>query len=74
MGSPINNNAWSLNAWSLEVEVQFYLLMPLLAAVLWLPPADRRSLLVLAIAVLSTNPHGFRRPHPERSFSMVSSS
>jgi peptidoglycan/LPS O-acetylase OafA/YrhL len=49
-GSPINNNAWSL-----EVEVQFYLLMPLLAAVLWLPPAVRRSLLVLAIAVLSTN-------------------
>ena len=49
-GSPINNNTWSL-----EVEVQFYLLMPLVAAVLWLPPAVRRSLLVVAIAMLSTH-------------------
>ncbi len=49
-GSPINNNAWSL-----EIEVQFYLLMPLLASALWLPAAVRRSLLVLAIVVLSTH-------------------
>ncbi len=49
-GSPINNNAWSL-----EIEVQFYLLMPLLALVLWLPTPWRRSLVVLAIVALSTH-------------------
>ena len=47
-GSPINNNAWSL-----EIEVQFYLLMPLLATVLWLPTARRRLLATLAILTLS---------------------
>jgi peptidoglycan/LPS O-acetylase OafA/YrhL len=50
IGSPINNNAWSL-----EIEVQFYLLMPVLASALWLPPASRRALFVLAILLLSTH-------------------
>ncbi len=36
-GSLINNNAWSL-----EIEVQFYLLMPMLAAMLWLSTGWRR--------------------------------
>ncbi|MGB8853818.1 MAG: acyltransferase [Pirellulales bacterium] len=49
-GSPINNNAWSL-----EIEVQFYLLMPLLASVLWLPPVPRRILMACVIAILSTH-------------------
>lgn len=49
-GSRINNNAWSL-----EIEIQFYLLMPLLAAVLWLPPALRRAVLAAAAVVFSLN-------------------
>lgn len=35
--------------WSLEVEVQFYLLVPLLAAVFTLPLRTRRSVLVLSV-------------------------
>lgn len=45
-GSVINNNAWSL-----EVEVQFYILMPLLASLLLLPSALRRAAFT-ALAVL----------------------
>lgn len=38
-------------SWSLEIEVQFYLLAPLLAAVFWIRPAAlRRTVLVTAIA------------------------
>ncbi len=57
-GSLINNNAWSL-----EIEVQFYLLVPLIAGTLWLPPAVRRSLCAVAITFFSLNdlwlPDGF---------------
>jgi len=49
-GSPINNNAWSL-----EIEIQFYLLMPALAMMLWLPAAARQSILSLLIFLLSAN-------------------
>lgn len=49
-GSTINNATWTL-----EVEVQFYLLMPLIARVLWLKPVIRRSLLVAAIAFFALN-------------------
>lgn len=49
-GSTINNATWTL-----EVEVQFYLLMPLIARMLWLPPFVRRSLLVAAIAFFALN-------------------
>lgn len=49
-GSTINNATWTL-----EVEVQFYLLMPLIAGVLWLKPLVRRSLLVAAIVFFSLN-------------------
>lgn len=47
-GSLINNNAWSL-----EVEVQFYLLMPLVAALFWLPTTLRRGMFVMCIAFFS---------------------
>lgn len=47
-GSLINNNAWSL-----EIEVQFYLLVPLIAAALWLPAVPRRALWVAAILFFS---------------------
>jgi peptidoglycan/LPS O-acetylase OafA/YrhL len=57
-GSLINNNAWSL-----EIEVQFYLLVPLIAAALWLPPVARRCLCVAAILWFSMHdlwpPRGF---------------
>ena len=57
-GSLINNNAWSL-----EVEVQFYLLMPLLAAALWLPAWTRRLLCCGAMVAFSLHslwlPKGF---------------
>lgn len=49
-GSLINNNAWSL-----EIEVQFYLLMPMLAGLLVLPSWPRRSALVSVAGVLSVN-------------------
>lgn len=49
-GSTINNATWTL-----EVEVQFYLLMPLIARVLWLAPFVRRSLLIAAIVFFSLN-------------------
>ena len=39
-GSLINNNAWSL-----EIEIQFYLMMPIIAGVLVLPAWPRRCLL-----------------------------
>lgn len=47
-GSLINNNAWSL-----EIEVQFYLLVPIIAAALWLPPIARRGLCIAAIVLFS---------------------
>ena len=41
-------------SWSLEIEVQFYLLAPALACVFWIrPPAARRILLCAAIATSS---------------------
>jgi peptidoglycan/LPS O-acetylase OafA/YrhL len=49
-GSLINNNAWSL-----EIEVQFYLLVPVIAALLWLPTLPRRLSLASAAVVLSAN-------------------
>ncbi len=49
-GSTINNATWTL-----EVEVQFYLLMPLIAGILWLKPTVRRILLVTAIVFFSLN-------------------
>jgi len=57
-GSLINNNAWSL-----EIEVQFYILVPLLAAGLRLPPLPRRLGLTAAIVAFSLHrlwlPAGF---------------
>lgn len=49
-GSLINNNAWSL-----EIEVQFYILMPLLAGAFFLPPWPRRGLMVALVVFLSLN-------------------
>jgi peptidoglycan/LPS O-acetylase OafA/YrhL len=49
-GSTINNATWTL-----EVEVQFYLLMPLVARVLWLQPLVRWTLLVTVIVFFSVN-------------------
>ena len=49
-GSLINNNAWSL-----EVEIQFYLLMPIIAATLALPAWPRRCLLASLAVFLSLN-------------------
>lgn len=49
-GSVINNNAWSL-----EIEVQFYLLMPILAGVLMLPTWPRRIALVAVAGFVSLN-------------------
>lgn len=47
-GSLINNNAWSL-----EVEVQFYVLAPILAGLLVLGPLTRRSVFTAAIIFFS---------------------
>lgn len=47
-GSLINNAAWSL-----EVEIQFYLLVPLIASLLWLPTVPRRLAFMAAIVVFS---------------------
>lgn len=49
-GSLINNNAWTL-----EIEVQFYILMPILAGLLLLPPWPRRCFLVAMAVFLSLN-------------------
>jgi peptidoglycan/LPS O-acetylase OafA/YrhL len=54
-GSLINNNAWTL-----EIEVQFYLLMPLLALALRLPALPRRALFVAMAVGLSL--HGLWLP------------
>lgn len=43
----------SIVAWSLEVEIQFYLLAPLLSTVFLVPPRIRRPLLILICATLS---------------------
>jgi len=48
MGSLINNAAWSL-----EVEIQFYLLMPLIARGLGIPAPWRRALLAAAAVAFS---------------------
>jgi peptidoglycan/LPS O-acetylase OafA/YrhL len=48
--SLINNNAWSL-----EIEIQFYLLMPVVAGALVLPPWPRRVLLAVLAVFLSLN-------------------
>lgn len=45
-GSLINNNAWSL-----EIEVQFYLLVPLLTQVFRLRAGVRRTIFVVAMAI-----------------------
>jgi peptidoglycan/LPS O-acetylase OafA/YrhL len=39
-------------AWSLEIEVQFYILAPLLATVFMLPARKRRTVLLLAVFVV----------------------
>lgn len=57
-GSIINNAAWSL-----EVEIQFYILMPLIASFLALPWLPRRLLISAAAAFFSLNalwlPHSY---------------
>lgn len=52
----------SLNpvAWSLEIEIQFYLLVPLLVSIFKLPAFYRRLLLVLAIAGFVLLQHQFK--------------
>lgn len=59
-GSLINNNAWSL-----EVEVQFYLLMPLLAGVLWLPRIVRRGVCAAGIVFFSLHRYWLPPAFPE---------
>jgi peptidoglycan/LPS O-acetylase OafA/YrhL len=54
-GSLLNNNAWTL-----EIEVQFYLLMPLLALALRLPALPRRAVFAVMAIVLSL--HGLWLP------------
>ncbi len=60
-------------AWSLEVEVQFYIVAPLLSAVFRLPTVPRRTLLVVAIAVLSVAMPalGFGEHHDARKHLLV---
>lgn len=57
-GSVINNNAWSL-----EVEIQFYILVPLLLKALFLSRWPRRAVFVLAVLFFSMHrlwlPGGF---------------
>jgi len=64
--SPINPVAWSL-----EVEVQFYLLAPLLAGVFRLGKVTRRALLAVGVLVLSAGAMPFWRllgvPNPDYS-------
>ncbi len=53
-GMGFGESSWvNRSAWSLEVEVQFYLLAPLAARVFALPAPLCRRLLVLAVLVLS---------------------
>lgn len=54
-GSIINNNAWSL-----EVEIQFYLLVPLLMGALFWKPFTRRSVMVIGVIIFSL--HGLWLP------------
>jgi peptidoglycan/LPS O-acetylase OafA/YrhL len=54
-GSLINNNAWSL-----EIEVQFYLLMPMMALLLWRPATERRLVFMAGAVFLSL--HGLWLP------------
>jgi len=51
VGSVINNNAWSL-----EVEVQFYLLVPLILTALSMGLLLRRTVMVLAVIGFSLHP------------------
>lgn len=46
-------------AWSLELEIQFYVLAPIFFKILKLPGAVRRSLLVAAIIAISISQHYF---------------
>lgn len=48
--------------WSLEIEVQFYLLAPLLARVFKLKPLHRRMVLLAAILVLSVLNNVYKTP------------
>ena len=56
-------NSLSINqvSWTLEIEVQFYLLVPLLVLMLKLRPLWRRSLLVFLVALFTALQHIF---HP----------
>jgi peptidoglycan/LPS O-acetylase OafA/YrhL len=58
-GSTINNMTWTL-----EVEVQFYLLMPLLAPILKATPLVRRCVLAAAIVFFSLNGDWLPVEHP----------
>jgi peptidoglycan/LPS O-acetylase OafA/YrhL len=49
-------------AWSLEIEIQFYLLAPILFRILKLPIVWRRTLLIIAIAGTVTLQHLFPAP------------
>lgn len=46
-------------AWSLEIEIQFYLLAPLLFRVLLLPPAARRIIITCAIIAIVLLQHAY---------------
>ena len=47
--------------WSLEIEVQFYVLLPLVASIFRLPPLVRRSLLAASVVAASVSPQAFSR-------------
>ena len=49
-------------AWSLEIEIQFYLLAPLLFRVLKLSPATRRILLLICIAAIIALQQQYKLP------------
>jgi peptidoglycan/LPS O-acetylase OafA/YrhL len=49
-------------AWSLEIEIQFYILAPLLFKVLKLKPVLRRSILLLAIIIIIQLQQTYRLP------------
>lgn len=49
-------------AWSLEIEIQFYVIAPLLFRLLILSPAMRRSILVIAVLAVTVLQHVFM-PH-----------
>ncbi|MFM1805078.1 MAG: hypothetical protein RL136_1957 [Planctomycetota bacterium] len=51
------NEPWAFFiSWSLEIEVQFYLLAPLISAVFWIRSAARRRAILLAAIVFASIP------------------